>query len=192
MNCNTADLIQLSLMHVTYPLMMRISVLLLLIPLLASGGEIYTRDGVTDGDTFYLAPSAVINDDPAFQSWVTYSLMRSACQLEIGGKNPARASSFECEFKSRRHLVNAWNEKIQQNQSIRDEYLMSLRDVQDAGFLAEYTARYFKKKHWVLPEGLRVAEFKAWRKKHLRGHRPKTRIIGSWNYRDAGPRTEAR
>jgi hypothetical protein len=187
MNCNTADLIQLSLMHVTYPLMMRISVLLLLIPLLASGGEIYTRDGVTDGDTFYLAPSAVINDDPAFQSWVTYSLMRSACQLEIGGENPARASSFECEFKSRRHLVNAWNEKVQQNQSIRDEYLMSLRDVQDAGFLAEYTARYFKKKHWVLPEGLRVAEFKAWRKKHLRGHRPKTRIIGSWNYRDAAP-----
>lgn len=162
---------------------MRFFGLFLLLPLVASGSDIYTRDGVTDGDTFYLAPSAVTNDDPAYQSWVTYSLMKSTCQLEIGGENPARASSFACEFKARHHLVNTWQEKRQQNQTIADEYLDDLSKVQEAGFLAEYTTRFFGKKHWELPEGLRGNEFQAWRKKHLRRHRPMTRITGSWNYR---------
>ena len=162
---------------------MRILVLLLLLPVVAAGSGIYTRDGVTDGDTFYLSPAAFSNDNPAYQSWVAYSLMKSTCQLEIGGDNPARASSFDCEFTARRHLINAWEEKRQQNQGIKDEYLDALGDVQAAGFLAEYTQRYFGKKHWELPEGLRSGEFNAWRKENLRGHRPQTRIIGSWNYK---------
>lgn len=181
--CENANLLQVSLIHVTYAATMRFLGLMLLFPLVASGGEIYTRDGVTDGDTFYLAPSALTNDDPAYQSWVTYSLMKSTCQLEIGGENPARASSFDCEFRARHHLVNAWKEKRQQNQTIADEYLDDLSKVQEAGFLAEYTTRFFGKKHWERPDGLRVDEFKAWRKQHLRGHRPMTRITGSWNYR---------
>jgi len=150
---------------------------------MAVGSGIYTRDGVTDGDTFYLAPSAFSNNDPAFQSWVAYSLMKSTCQLEIGGENPARASSFDCELTARRHLINAWEEKRAQNQGISDSYLDDLGEVQAAGFLAEYTHRYFGKKHWELPEGLRVSEFRVWRKENLRGHKPKTRITGSWNYR---------
>jgi len=177
-----ANLLQVSLIWVTYAAKMRFLGLLMLFPLVASGSEIYTRDGVTDGDTFYLAPSAFTNDDPAFQSWVTYSLMKSTCQLEIGGENPARASSFECEFKARSHLVNAWQEKYQQNHRVADDYLDVLMTVQEAGFLGEYTARFFGKKHWQLPEGLRVTAFQAWQKENLRRHRPQTRIIGSWNY----------
>ena len=177
-----ANLLQVSLSRVTYGAIMRFLGLFMLFPLVAGGSEIYTRDGVTDGDTFYLAPSAFTNNDPAFQSWVTYSLMKSTCQLEIGGENPARANSFECEFKARSHLVNTWQEKHQQNQGIADDYLDVLTAVQEAGFLGEYTARFFGKKHWQLPEGLRVTEFQAWRKVNLRRHRPQTRIIGSWNY----------
>lgn len=161
---------------------MRIFCLLALIPALASGGEIYTRDGVTDGDTFYLVPTAVTNDDPVFQSWVTYSLMKSSCQLMLGGDNPARASSFGCEFTARQQLVNAWEEKYAINQDITSEYLETLSAVNQAGFLAEYTAHYFGRKHWELPPGLRVAAFQEWRRQHLRRHRPETRITGSWNY----------
>jgi hypothetical protein len=166
---------------------MRFLLLLLFLPLAAAAGGVYTRDGVTDGDAFYLAPAAFTNNDPAYQSWVAYSLMKSTCQLEIGGENPARASSFDCEFTARRHLISAWEEKRSQNQNISDEYLDELGEVQAAGFLAEYTHRYFGKKHWQLPEGLRIDEFKAWRRDNLRGHRPRTRIIGSWNYRKAAP-----
>jgi hypothetical protein len=162
---------------------MRFLVILTLLPLVASGGEIFTRDGVTDGDTFYLAPRAWADDDPTLQSWVAYSLMKSTCQLEIGDENPARASSFECEFKARSHLVNAWQEKRQQNQDIMDDYLDALSEVQEAGFLGEYTVGFFGKKHWQLPEGLRVNEFQAWRKTNLRRHRPQTRLTGSWNYK---------
>jgi hypothetical protein len=177
-----ANLLQVPLTKVPYAATMRFPGLLLLLPLVAGGSEIYTRDGVTDGDTFYLAPSAFTDDGPAFQSWVTYSLMKSTCQLQIGGENPARASSFECEFKARSHLVNAWQEKHQQNQDNADDYLDVLVAVQEAGFLGEYTAHFFRKKHWQLPGGLRVTEFQAWRKENLRRHRPQTRIIGSWNY----------
>jgi len=181
-----ANLLQVSLICVAYAATMRFAGLLMLFPLVAGGSEIYTRDGVTDGDVFYLAPSAFTNDDPAFQSWVTYSLMKSTCQLQIGGENPARASSFDCEYVSRNQLVNAWQEKRQQNQYIVDDYLDVLTAVQEAGFLGEYTARFFGKKHWQLPEGLRVIEFQAWQKVNLRRHRPQTRIIGSWNYRRSG------
>jgi len=169
-------------MTVTYAVGMRIFVVLLLLPVFASAGEVYTRDGVTDGDTFYLVPSAVTNDDPVFQSWVTYSLMRSTCQLAIGGDNPARASSFDCEFTARQALVNAWEEKYAINQDITNDYLETLSVVNQAGFLAEYTAHYFGRKNWQLPPGLRVDAFREWRREYLRRPKPETRVTGSWNY----------
>ena len=58
-------------MHVTYASTMRYLALLALLPLVASGGEIYTRDGVTDGDTFYLAPRAWADDDPVSYTHLT-------------------------------------------------------------------------------------------------------------------------
>lgn len=162
---------------------MRILLPLVSLLLVSCDHGIYTRDGVTDGDSFYLAPGAFGNDDPAYQSWVTYSLIKSACQLKIGGKNPARASSFRCEFRSRRHLANAWEEKRALDESISDDYLDQLAAVQAAGFLAEYTMHFHGRDGWIPPAGLRVAEFRQWRRENLRGHRPMTRITGSWNYR---------
>lgn len=177
------NLLQFSLSPVTYAGGMRFSIILLLLPVVTLGGEVFTRDGVTDGDTFYLAPQAAINNDPAYQSWVTYSLIKSACQVKLGGENPARASSFDCEFRSRRQLANAWEEKRQIDPSISDAYLDTLTEIEYAGFLAEYTAVYFPQRNWQLPEGLRLEEFQAWRARHLRGHRARTQVTGSWNYK---------
>ena len=75
---------------------MRILLIALLLSLAACNPSIYTKDGVTDGDTFYLAPHAWADDDPVLQSWVAYSLLRSACQLELGGDNPARNHDYGC------------------------------------------------------------------------------------------------
>ena len=163
---------------------MRIFALFLLLPSIASAGEIFTRDGVTDGDTFYLAPLATADDDPALQSWVTFSLMRSTCKLKMGGENPAHNSSFDCEFDARRELVIAWEEHRQQDPQLRNPYLDQLADVYAAGYLGEYTAHYFGKRHWVLPDWLRDDEFTAWRRANLARHKPITRLIGSWNYHD--------
>ena len=52
--------------------------------LTACSGEIYVRDGVTDGDTFYLAERALTDVVPALQSCVIYSIARSTCKLGIG------------------------------------------------------------------------------------------------------------
>jgi hypothetical protein len=150
--------------------------------LAACNSEIYVRDGVTDGDTFYLAERALTDSDPALQSWVSYSLMKSACQLQIGGDNPARASSFDCELGARRHLLDAWYEQRVRNPDIRDTYLDELSAVLEAGFLPEYVADNFGQRHWDLPPDLDKRGYTAWHREHLGRHKPVTRLAGSWNY----------
>lgn len=165
---------------------MRRLVILPFLPLLltaACNSEIYTRDGVTDGDSFYLAPHAFQDDDPALQSWVAYSLMKSTCQLEVGGEIPARVSDFKCEHTARQHLLDTWTEQQLQHKGATDAYLDSLVDVRNAGFLDEYTVHYFGRQHWEVPTGLRSKDFRRWQRTHLRHHQPETRIIGSWGYR---------
>ncbi|MGH8194253.1 MAG: hypothetical protein ACREQ8_07635 [Woeseiaceae bacterium] len=148
----------------------------------ACDGRIYVRDGVTDGDTFYLAERALHDPDPVLQSWVSYSLTRSACQLQIGGQNPARATSFECELTAREHLLETWKEHRAENPALTDGYLDELLRVRDAGYLDEYILRHFRKKSWHEPPGIDRENFESWQKRHLRRHKPETRIIGSWNY----------
>ena len=180
-----ANRVQFSLMRVKYAGAMRYLVLLALLallPLLASGGDIYTRDGVTDGDTFYLAPRAWADDDPVLQSWVAYSLMKSTCQLEMGGDNPARNSGYGCEFTARQHLLDAWEKQRAEHDSAADPYLDELTRVRVAGFLDEYTVHYFGRQHWQVPAEVNVDEFLRWQRRNLRRHNPQTRIIGSWNY----------
>jgi hypothetical protein len=183
MKSGKANLLQVSLISVTYAETMRILTVLALLPLAALGSEVFTHDGVTDGDTFYLATQAYSDDDPVLQSWVTYSLMKSACQLEIGGDNPARNSDYGCEFTARRHLVESWEAQRAEHEGAADQYLDDLLRVREAGFLDEYTVHYFGKDHWQVPAEVRVDDFRAWQRKNLRKHKPQMRIIGSWNYR---------
>lgn len=143
-------------------------------------GEIYVRDGVTDGDTFYLAPRALDDADPALQSWVRYSLMKTTCQLTLGAEIPSRANSYDCELSARRALVEAWEEQTPPVQA--NAYLDVLTTVHDAGYLGEYTAYYFGQPQWLLPPDLDTRGFEAWRNRHLRAHQPETLLIGSWNY----------
>ena len=110
--------------------------------LTACNSEIYVRDGVTDGDTFYLAERALTDDGPVLQSWVRYSLTKSTCQLQIGGENPARASSLECELSSRRMLLDAWNERKHETPDIEDSYLDELVEVQRLFSVREEAAAY--------------------------------------------------
>lgn len=142
-------------------------------------GEIYVRDGVTDGDTFYLAEWALHDDDPVVQSWVSYSLTRSTCQLMLGGENPARTTSFDCELGAREHLAETWTET---RGDARDRYLDALVTVREAGYLDEYVWRFLARPAWAPPDGLALDPFDAWRGLHLRGHEPETRWIGAWGY----------
>ena len=187
MKWDLADLLQVSLIPVTYAVTMRFLALLALLPLAASGSGIYTRGGVTDGDTFYLAPHAMTDDDPVLQSWVAYSLTKSACQLELGGENPARNSSYGCELTAREHLLDTWQEQRAEHAGITDTYLDNLLRVDAAGFLDEYVVRFFGQRHWQVPAEVQPDKFKAWQRQHLRRHKPVTRIIGSWNYRPLSP-----
>lgn len=184
MKSGSANLLQVTFSAVTYADPMRTLLFVLLLVLTACNTSIYTKDGVTDGDTFYLAPRAWADDDPVLQSWVAYSLARSACQLQLGGENPARNHDYGCEYTARRHLVDTWEEQRAEHPGVTDPYLDSLLRVRRAGYLDEYTVRFFGQDGWLVPAEVRVDEFNGWQKRHLRGHRPQTRIIGSWNYRD--------
>lgn len=175
-------MLQVSLISVTYAVCMRSLALVPLLLLAACNSDIYTRDGVTDGDTFYLAPRAYSDDDPVLQSWVAYSLAKSVCQIDVGGEIPARVSNYGCEFTARRHLVEAWLEQRLEDDTISDAYLDDLVRVSEAGFLDEYTVSYFGRRNWQVPAEVRVDDFETWQRRHLRRHRPQTRIIGSWGY----------
>ena len=144
--------------------------------------SVYVRDGVTDGDTFFLAPQALADDDPVLQSWVAYSLTRSACQLEVGGSNPARASAYRCELVARQHLATTWQEQKLEHPGASDTYLDALLQVHDAGFLPEYTVDFFARGDWQVPAELDTASFREWRRRHMPRHRPETRWTGSWGY----------
>ena len=148
-------------------------------------GDIYVRDGVTDGDTFYISPYAAGNPDPVVQSWIRYSLARSVCQLQVDTDNPARANSFECERKARGLLLDAWDEETLADGGLRDSYLDDLRFVRNSGFLDEYVAHHLSKNGWALPNDLDMQAFHQWRHRELTGHDPETRIIGTWGYRNA-------
>ncbi len=148
----------------------------------ACSGSTYVRDYVTDGDTFYLAPQAFVDNDPVLQSWVAYTLMLSACQLDIGGENPARVSDYGCEFSARMLLVDTWERKLERNPEIRNDYLETLTAIREAGFLDEYTVHYFGDDIWQVPIEVNVDEFVAWQRAHIGRHKPEKRIIGSWNY----------
>ncbi len=150
----------------------------------ACHSDIYVRDGVTDGDTFYLAQEAMFDPDPALQSWVAYSLMKSTCQLELGGDNPARASSYGCELTARQHLLDAWEEQVAKDPGITDDYLDTLVTVRNAGHLDEYVVYYFRARDWHVPAEVDMRRFRSWQARHLRHHKASTRIIGSWNYRE--------
>ena len=63
-----------------------------------------------------------------------------------------------------------------------DTYLDRLQSVAAAGYLGEYVAWYYGESSWELPDTLDLRGFRSWRKKNLRGHRPQTRITGSWGY----------
>jgi hypothetical protein len=143
-------------------------------------GGIYVRDGVTDGDSFYVPPAALTSPSSSTQSWIAYSLALSTCQLQRGGENPARNSSFQCELRARKLLAERWSELATVND--HDRYLDDLAKVHAAGFLAEYTHHYLMRNGWKAPAGLHTQAFAAWRKRNLRQHRARTRLVGSWNY----------
>lgn len=153
-----------------------------ILALAACSSEIYLRDGVTDGDTFYLADRAMTDSDPAYQGWVRYSLALSTCQLGIGGDNPARATSFDCERTARRLLAEAWQASTAMDPAARDRYLDDLVVVYEAGYLDEYVAGNFRRRHWELPPELRTSSYRRFMKSRLPDHEPRTRLTGSWNY----------
>lgn len=155
-----------------------------LLALAACSGEIYVRDGVTDGDTFFLAERALLDDDPVLQSWVAYSLAKSACQLDMGGPNPARVSTYGCEFSARQLMLDSWHEMRGRRGGKGNPYLDLLAAVREAGYLDEYVVHYFGRRNWQVPAEVDVDAFRGWKRRHLRGHQPQTRIIGSWNYAD--------
>ena len=163
----------------------RLPVALAAVLIVGCNSSIYVRDGVTDGDRFSLPPHAMMDDDPVLQSWVAYGLARSVCQLEMGGPNPARNHSFDCELTARESLVTRWRDLGDRAPDEPDDaaYLDALEATASAGYLDEYVWHYLRRPGWQAPQALDPDGFDAWRRAHLaRRHRPQTRIVGSWGY----------
>ena len=83
MNWPIRDLLQVSLSVVTYAVIMRILLLFSLLPLAACNTSIYTKDGVTDGDTFYLAPLYMHIEGGSFSDYRASASKLAALSPEV-------------------------------------------------------------------------------------------------------------
>ncbi|MEO1580640.1 MAG: hypothetical protein AAFR91_02280 [Pseudomonadota bacterium] len=174
------------------PSSITIRMLLVLVTLVAAcDGRVYVRDGVTDGNRFSLPTTLTENPDPVTQAWAAYSLARSVCQLEMGGENPARNSSLDCEVSARQALAERWNE-LRADRALagmeilatrESMYLDTLAKMHAADVLEGYSWRYLRKRHWADASPEAQSAFEQWRELHLETrHKPRTRIVGSWGF----------
>ena len=143
---------------------------------------VYTLGGPGHGKDFVVPPGALTSPDPVVKSWAAYSLARSTCQLSRDAERPSHFDSFECELRPREVLVERWRTRSadENPDSAGARYLARLVEVDDAGFLAEYVWFHLRRSGWNRADFLRLEAFEPWRKRHLAGHRPQTRIIGWW------------
>lgn len=157
----------------------------LLLAVASCDSQVFVKDGVTDGTSFSVPPEALQSKDPITQSWIAYSLARGTCQIAMGGDNPARDHSFDCELRSRKILLQAWQKhktSVDTNAGTTDAYLDALDSVNEEGYLYEYVWTYLRRDSWQTSARLKLAEFKRWQQSALTPHKPQTRIIGSWSY----------
>ena len=168
-----------------------VALLLAALACVACDTRVYVRDGVTDGSRFALPADAHSDSDPVRQAWIAYSLARSICQLDMGGDNPARNSSFSCERDARETLAEHWNrsradltlagKRLRATQGARYLDLMSAAYAADA--LDGYVWTHLRERGWSGPPDAAVARYRDWAAQHLpTQHRAETRIIGSWGY----------
>ena len=108
--------------------------------------QIYNLGGSGRGKDFYLPAGAAMNPDPVVQSWIAYSLSRSTCQLEMGGESPSTNSSFECELRSRRVLLDRWMGR--EDTTVRDAYLDLLVRIRAEQLLGDYVWVYLRPRSW--------------------------------------------
>ncbi len=157
----------------------------LALTLVTAGCEpgIYVRDGVTDGNVFYILPRTLEDPDPVNQSWVAYSIARTSCELEMGGPVPSRNTAFACELFARQLLLDTWA-SYRLIDDVTDDYLDLLAGVQAEGFLDEYVWHYLRRRAWQAPAELEHKRFDRWRREALAGHEPVTDLRGAWIVRD--------
>ena len=148
------------------------------------GVQVYNFGGEGRGQSFHVPAEAAMNESAVVQSWIAYSLSRSACKLEMGGALPSANTSFECELRPRRVLARRWAERIDSPDT--DAYLDQVAAVEQQGLLAEYVWHYFGRRDWERPSGLDMERFETFRRAELGWHRPRTRLIGYWTQNGPG------
>ena len=155
----------------------------LVLALTACSGEIYLRDGVTDGDTFYLARRATADPDPVLQSWVSYSLTISACQLQSGSPNPARATSFDCELSATAQpVVDLAGEKSARSGSWPMPILTISTSLKPQVFCASTSPAVSSAATGRSRRTSTSGPIAAGRGNTCAATEPETHITGSWNY----------
>ena len=87
-------------------------------------------------------------------------------------------------MQARTTLLEAWREKKSDHAQLVDPYLDELLLVQQEGYLGEYVGYHLRQRSWTVPGTLRLRTYRRWLADTLPGHKPETRLIGTWNYKE--------
>lgn len=106
--------------------------------------------------------------------WLAYLFARAAFAARESSGDPAvgeREASFEEEMRGRTTAVNMFRALRHNDAQLASVYFSDIDRVEAAGFLREYVWSYLHRASWqVMPAGLNLAGFDAWRATHLSDH----------------------
>jgi hypothetical protein len=106
--------------------------------------------------------------------WLAYLFARAAFAANETAGGPAvgeRESSFEEEVRGRQIALTTFRAMKRDSAQPESAYFSDIDRVEAAGFLREYVWSYLRHPSWgVMPGGLDIAGFDAWRAEHLAHH----------------------
>lgn len=102
--------------------------------------------------------------------WLGYSMILGKCINENGATY--ERYPLDCEVESRQAVL-----KLLAADNL-PQYYAELSKVQAKGYLAEYSYDFHFQDHWAAPDDVKLEAFRNWSASNLKGHEPKTHLLG--------------
>jgi hypothetical protein len=118
------------------------------------------------------------NDPTAIVVWIAYGVWLGLHHPKLDSERAAGlhvyVPTFDADLLARENQIAVWNQIKAKDASVSNPYMAQIEKINKAGFLREYVWEYCKQSAWTKPDDLKLAQFDAWRQRHLRSIKAET------------------